>query len=140
MSNDQIATRRKQELKVEFKDVQPPNYLSAKLKKEFIELADKLVKIGIMTELDEDLLAMCLIAKDEYLDYGKMLRKAKRDKEPLEKLERITRMQSKAYNQWLSAARETGLTIQSRLRLVVPEIEEPKQNKFTKKFGGGVGG
>lgn len=71
----EIEERKEQELDVPFTDVQPPSYLSKKQKEEFNEYAEKLVALGIFTELDVDILAQYIIAKTLYLKYNKQIEK-----------------------------------------------------------------
>ena len=131
----EIETRTKTELKVDLKEIKIPTYLTSKLKKEFIDIAEKLLKIGVMTELDEDCLARYLISKESYLKYTKMLNKSTKNQNIIE-MEKLMTMQDKAFKQCRSSATDLGLTIASRCKLVMPEPkEEPKINKFT-KFGG----
>lgn len=132
LTKAEIETRRAQEIKVDFKDVKPPDYLPAKLKKEFDEIAAKLLAIGIMTELDEDCLARYLIAQSNYLNYTKLLAKAMRT-EDMDAIIKAQRAQDMAFKQCQSAANALGLTISSRCKLVMPNVEivQPR-NKFDK--------
>ena len=130
LSKGEIEKRRAQEVKVEFKDVKPPDYLPAKLKTEFEEIAAKLVAIGIMTELDEDCLARYLIAQSNYLNYTRLLAKAMRS-EDMDAIIKAQRAQDMAFRQCQNAASSLGLTISSRCKLVMPQVEviQPA-NKF----------
>lgn len=135
LTKAEIELRKKTELKVDLKDVVVPNYLTAKLKKEFEEIAAKLLEIGIMTELDEDCLARYLLSKQSYLKYTSMLNKATQQNKIIE-MEKLMTMQDKAFKQCRASANDLGLTIASRCKLVMPESKEPpKENKFA-KFGG----
>ncbi len=67
--------RENEELNVPFTDVKPPDYLTAKQKKEFNQYAEPLVKLGIFTELDVDVLAQFCIAKELYIGYSKQVKK-----------------------------------------------------------------
>ena len=135
LTKQEIESREKSELKVDLKDVSVPNYLPSKLKKEFIDVANKLLIVGVMTELDEDCLARYLLSKESYLQYTKMLKKATKENNIIE-MEKIMTMQDKAFKQCRACANDLGLTIASRCKLVMPEVPEPpKENKFT-KFGG----
>ena len=130
LTKAEIEQRRAQEVKVDFKDVTPPDYLPAKLKKEFEEIAAKLVAIGIMTELDEDCLARYLIAQSNYLNCTKLLAKAMRS-EDLDEIMKAQRAQDLAFRQCQAAANALGLTISSRCKLVMPQVEVAKPaNKF----------
>lgn len=130
LTKAEIEMRRAQEIKVDFKDVKPPDYLPAKLRKEFDEIAAKLLAIGIMTELDQDCLARYLIAQNNYLNYTKLLAKAMRT-EDMDEIIKAQRAQDMAFKQCQSAASALGLTISSRCKLVMPQVEvvQPR-NKF----------
>lgn len=134
LTKEEIEERRSNEPVVDFKDVQPPEYLPSNLVKDFNEIAGKLLAIGIMTELDEDCLARYLLARQHYLHYTKMLNSAIKS-ELLGDMEKLATLQDKAFKQCRSAASDLGLTISSRCRLIVPKTEEPKENKFS-RFGG----
>ena len=135
LTKAEIEAREKSELKVDLKDVNAPSYLPAKLKREFVEIADKLLIVGVMTELDEDCLARYLLSKQSYLQYTSMLNKATK-KNNIVEMEKLMTMQDKAFKQCRACANDLGLTIASRCKLVMPETKEPpKENKFT-KFGG----
>lgn len=136
LSKAEIEIRKKSELKVDLKDINIPNYLTAKEKKEFQEIARKLLEIGIMTELDEDILATNIIARSHYVKYTKLLNKAIKESEVSE-MEKLTAMQDKAFKQFRASANDLGLTISSRCKLIMPDPKEPpKKNKFVDKFGG----
>lgn len=160
LSEREYEERKNSELDVPFIDVQPPSYLTVKQKKEFNEIAEKLLALNIMTELDVDILAQYCIAKNLYLDYSDQLKKvlAKRNavhkwgvvdsiaancedaeklKELLEAILRRQRgddatvlmnLQDKAFKQCLACARELGLSITSRCKIVVPP--PPDENEY----------
>lgn len=135
LTKAEIEEREKTELKVDLKDIEIPGYLEKDLKEEFQEIAAKLLKIGIMTELDEDCLARYLISKKLYLNYTDRINKKIKSKSILE-TEKLMTLQDKAFKQCRACATDLGLTIASRCRLVMPkEPEKPKENKFS-KFGG----
>lgn len=135
LTKAEIEAREKSELKVDLKDVSIPEYLPAKLKEEFVDIANKLLIVGVMTELDEDCLARYLLSKQSYLQYTSMLNKATKNNKIIE-MEKLMTMQDKAFKQCRACANDLGLTIASRCKLVMPVAEEkPKENKFS-KFGG----
>lgn len=134
LTKAEIETRRAQELKVDgFKNIQAPDYLPDKLEAEFNEIAEKLLAIGIMTELDEDTLARYLLSKQNYLQYTTLLNKATRESR-ISDAEKLMTMQDKAFKQCRACANDLGLTISSRCKLIAPQIEQPakKENKFNK--------
>lgn len=67
--------RKSSEIDVPYRDITPPKWLSAKQQKEFMCIADKLLGIDIMTELDVDVLAQYILAKELYLQYSDQLKK-----------------------------------------------------------------
>lgn len=153
LTKAEYEERKNSELQVPFTDVEPPDYLSAKQKREFSAIASQLLDLNIMTELDVNVLAQYCIAKTLYLDYSDQLKKvmAKKnavhkwgvieeiaanceDQEEMRKLlEAILRrqrgddatvlmnLQDKAFKQCLACAKELGLTITSRVKLVIPQ-------------------
>lgn len=135
LTKAEIEARENAELKVDLKNVSIPEYLPAKLKEEFVDIANKLLIVGVMTELDEDCLARYLQSKQNYLQYTSMLNKAIK-KNNIVEMEKLMTMQDKAFKQCRASANDLGLTIASRCKLVMPETKEPpKENKFA-KFGG----
>ena len=130
LTKAEIEYRKNAELKAPVGDCSPPDYLPEKLKGEFKSLADKLIDIGIMTELDVDLLARYLLSKQAYLGLTSRYMKMISSGTPAD-VEKSAGLQDKAFKQCQSAARDLGLTISSRCKLVVPkEKEEPRPNKF----------
>jgi P27 family predicted phage terminase small subunit len=138
LTKAEIEYRKNTEVKAPVGDCSPPDYLPAKLKEEFESIADKLISIGIMTELDVDLLARYLLSKQAYLGLTSRYMKMLSSGNPAD-LEKIANLQDKSFKQCQSAARDLGLTISSRCKLVVPKVDdEPKENKFA-RFQKGVG-
>lgn len=56
-------------------NIKPPSYLTAAQKKEFSEIAEKLVSLGIFSELDVDNLARYLDSKYQYIQITKDIKK-----------------------------------------------------------------
>lgn len=119
MTKKEIEERREQELKVPFTNVKPPSYLNNKQKRKFKDIANKLLALGIMTELDVDCLAMYIISYDLYLSYTKTIVE-QLDCGDLESVKDVQTMQDKAFRQALSAAKSLGLTITDRCKIVIP--------------------
>ena len=152
LSKKEYEERKESELNVPFVDVKPPNYLTAKQKKDFKEYAKKLLALNIFTELDVDCLAQFCIAKDLYIGYSIQIEDAlqaqifenkwsvveslscdtETQAELINLFEAILRrqrgddmtvfmnLQDKAHKQCLACAKELGLTINSRMKLVIP--------------------
>lgn len=162
LTKDEIEKREEEEIQVPFKDVVPPDYLTADQKREFNKYAEMLLKLDIFTELDVDILAQYCIAKEMYIMYSKQIKKvlAKENavhkwsvveslavdcedveslKKLLEKLIRRQRgddvavmmaLQDKAHKQCLACARELGMTITSRAKLVIPQPPENEPDEL----------
>ena len=126
LTKAEIEYRKNTEVKAPVGDCSPPDYLPAKLKEEFESIADKLISIGIMTELDVDLLARYLLSKQAYLGLTSRYMKMLSSGNPTD-LERIANLQDKSFKQCQSAVR-SRLTISSRCKLVVPKVDDkPKE-------------
>lgn len=121
-----IAKRRQQEVKVPFKDIEAPPYLSEELTGEFYDIAYKLLYIGIMTELDENCLAQYLISKELYLKYTDLITQAM-GLFDLDGVQKLAATQDKFYRQCRTAATDLGLTISSRCKLIVPETPDDEE-------------
>ncbi len=138
LTKEEIARREAEELSVPIPaSVQPPDYIAdaPKLVEEFNDIAEKLIALKILTELDADSLARYLLAKQNYLQYTSLLNSAIR-KNKVAEMAAIQTMQDKAFKQVRAAASDLGLTISSRCRLVVPQVApEQKTNKFSRFSG-----
>ena len=150
----EIEARRASEVQPCADEIEAPSYLTAAQKKHFNKLARQLEKIKIMGETDVDTLARYVVAEMNYQTATKALRSAmkKQPKESenleeyyaqfnawLDMQDKAARSQDRFYKQASSLARDLGLTISSRCKLVVPsKDEQPKVNKFA-QFGKAAG-
>lgn len=151
-----IEARRASEVQPRTEGIEPPPYLTAAQKKHFIKLAGQLAKIKIMGETDCDTLARYVTAESQYQAATKELRQLMKkppdetdDQEVYYDLlalwysaqDKATKLQDRYYKQASALARDLGLTISSRCKLVVPATaeEKPKVNKFA-QFGGKAAG
>jgi len=130
LTKSEIKEREQSEVKAESDNIIAPDYLMAEQKKEFDQIANELKRIDIMSNLDCDALARYIIAKDNYIKFCKIVDSLPAEWEMINAIDAATKIQDRAYKQCQSAAKELGLTISSRCKLVVPKKEEPKQNKF----------
>ena len=144
LTKAEYEARKKTEITAPSDNVTPPAYLTKKEKDKFNEIAQQLIDIGIMTNLDCDVLARYVRADSEYLKLTKQLNKIKFDPdkksmiaeeqqlaEQLSKYGYLQKLQLKAAKQCNDCARELGLTISSRCKLAMPKKEEkPPENKF----------
>lgn len=143
LTKAEIEERRNSELKVDFTDVTPPDYLTEEQQQEFIKISNILLEVGIMTELDEDCLAHYLIANTNFVYYTKKIRElnkkiltAKRadiKRKAESDIDTYLVYQDRALKQCRACANDLGLSISSRCKLVMPPSkEQPKENKFAK--------
>lgn len=131
LGRKEIEERRAQELDVPFVDVAPPSYLTAQQKKEFNEIAEKLVALNIFTELDEDSLARYIIAKSLYLEYTNILKKLLKMEVPdLKVIQSYQSLQDKAYRQCVTSANELCLNVSSRAKLVIPQKPDDEDDEL----------
>lgn len=146
LTKAEYEARKSAEITAKNDNVVPPAYLTKKEKEKFNEIAQQLIEIGIMTNLDCDILARYVRADSEYLKLTKQLNKIKfaPDKkspvaeetqiaEQLGEYGYLQKLQLKAAKQCNECARELGLTISSRCKLAMPKTKEkPPENKFLK--------
>jgi P27 family predicted phage terminase small subunit len=150
LTKAEIEARQSEEVSPCTDDLTPPAYLTAAEKRRFKKLADQLDKIKIMGETDVETLARYVSAQTLYEKATKDLRKL--DKEKPERgdydnrddyivmydiwtkaCENAVKLQDRYFKQATASARELGLTISSRCKLVAPAAAEPPpENKFSK--------
>lgn len=144
LTKQEYESRKNSEVLAHFDNINAPTYLLKKERVKFEEIAKELLDIKIMSNLDCDILARYIRAETEYLKVARQLQKIKfmpdrKSQTPedeqiakqyaqYEYLSKIQNMLMKACNE---NARELGLTISSRCKLVIPkEKEEKPDNKF----------
>ncbi|MDC4242482.1 phage terminase small subunit P27 family [Clostridium tertium] len=130
LTKNEIEKRKSQEVKAPDDKVEAPSYLPENLKKEFNRIAEELINIKIMSNLDVEALARFIIA--EY-QYQKVVKKAIKMSPDNDKYFDMLLMQEKLFKMARQAAGDLGLTISSRCKLVVPTQGNDKpKNKFQK--------
>lgn len=117
LTKNEYEERKSQELDVPFVDVKAPTYLNTKQKRKFNDIAKKLVALGIMTELDVDCLARYVISHDLYILYTEQITQMLAEGVVDNTMQNL---QDKAFRQAQTSARDLGLTITSRCKLVMP--------------------
>ena len=150
LTKAEIEQRRNEEVTPCADDLTPPSYLTAAEKRRFEKLAGQLTKIKIMGETDVETLARYVSAQTFYEKATKDLRKLDREQPKRDdydnkddyyfaldlwsrSYEAMVKLQDRYFKQATASARELGLTISSRCKLVAPVKEEaPPENKFSK--------
>jgi len=149
LTKAEIAKRKKQEEAVKgYTDkIEAPKYLTATQKKEFDKIATELLRLDIFSNLDVDSLARYIDSKFQYIQLVKDLKKIKStevidlpdgSKKVVanEDYPKLMRTKNSLFNECRMAASDLGLSITSRLKLVIPQpvVDQPK-SEFEKKFG-----
>ena len=139
LTKAEIEQRQKEELNVPTDQIEPPEYLTKKQRESFDEIAQMLVDLDIMTNLDCDALAGYIVARDGWILAGKKLR-TKAVKDDPNAFDKWTKIEDRYRKQMRSAATDLGLTITSRGKIVAPVKSEPPppENKFAVFAGGGT--
>lgn len=150
LTKDEIDKRQKHEEKMRgpTENIKAPSYLTASQKKEFMEIAYKLQALDIFSELDVDSLARYLDSKHQYIQLVKAMKKIK----PVETVElesgalvtvanesypKLIRSKNSLFTECRAAASDLGLSITSRLKLVIPQTNEaPPKSEAERRFGG----
>ncbi len=146
LTKAEYEQRKNTEVTAPIDNIKPPTFLTKKECEKFKGIAKQLIELKIMSNLDCDILARYIKVESEYIKVTKQLEKIKflPDKksmvtEEAQLIEQYTQYNylSKIQNRLMKAcnenARELGLTISSRCRLVIPkEKEEKPVNKFMK--------
>ncbi len=117
-----------------------PDFLTIPQKKEFRLIAAELERLGIMTNLDSDVLGQYIQSKTNYLYYADIIEKIKAKCDNVDDLIEQTgvlkeyeNMKDKNFKQCKSCADALGLNITARCKIKKPEKEEkPPENKFAK--------
>ena len=127
----ELEERKNAEVDADTDNIVPPEYLTKKQASEFLALADELKRCEIMTNLDCDALARFVVARDDYADYVKLVRSIPKTVDNLQELKEADKLKRGAFLDCNTAAKELGMTISSRCKLVVPKKEESRPiNKF----------
>ena len=126
LTKGEIEERIEGEVRVPFTDVEPPECLTTKKQiDEFNDIAEKLVALGIFTELDVDALARYILSKELYLTYTNKLKAMLKHKDAdLRDISTLQQLQDKAHRQCVTGANELCLNVASRARLVIPKPPE----------------
>lgn len=145
LTDKEINERRAQEVRAPAARVRAPNYLSKEEKKTFVFVAKILKEIGILSDLDIGILVRYVKSESEYLkitvelqaiQFGYDPEKKESEEEQQQaqhiKYDRLSKIQNRYMKACNECARELGLTISSRCKLVMPKAKEEEKpaNKF----------
>jgi P27 family predicted phage terminase small subunit len=140
LTKAEIEERQKTEVKAKADKVKAPSYLPPPLRREFKKIADELLRIDLISNLDVDALARFLYAREQYLRVTDQLRSMdptvpvthfvtgeEIGRAENETYSALLNSQDKLFKQCRQAAADLGLTISSRCRLVVPKKDDAKK-------------
>ena len=133
-SKAEIEERKAKEVKANTDNIQPPAYLSKELIPNFEYIANQLADIGIMTNLDCEVLARYVMLENQFQQISSKLLQLNIDDEEYYK---FCNLQEKIFKQVRQVGNDLGLSISSRCKLVVPskEKEEKELSIEDKLFG-----
>lgn len=125
---EKLAIREAQEVRVPFDEAEPPEYLTKKKEREqFEHYASMLKACGIFTDLDVDCLGRYVLAQNMYVTLTKKLTrqiaKMGTDEFDVRDFDKSMVWQDKAFKQATECAKQMGMTITSRCRIVVPQVD-----------------
>ena len=156
LTKAEIENRQKTEVKAKSDNVQPPKFLGAKQKKRFTEIANELLDLDIMANIDCEALGRLIVVEDEFIainkamkktplmvkrrisletrdEYGNQIMKEIEENVVNPEYNQLQIMRGRVFKECRQGAADFGLTVSSRCRLVVARGgEPPKENKFMK--------
>lgn len=100
--------------------VEPPPYLTGKLKQEFLDIAPILIEMGTLTPVDADALARYLVAKGNYLRATQKVMDALNANDT-SAADRWSAIQDRFFRQCRTAGADFGLSASSRAGLTVAD-------------------
>ena len=132
LTKAEIEERKSKEVKANTDNIQSPSYLNKKLIPHFNYIAEQLTDIGIMTNLDCEVLARYVILENQFQQVSTKLIDLDIDSEDYYK---FCTLQDKIFKQVRQVGNDLGLSISSRCKLVVPskekeEVEESLEDKL----------
>ena len=120
-TKDELEERRAREVKApETETVKAPNYITGNLLKEFNRLSPILVRMGLLSSVDGDVLGQYLIAKQQYVSATNQVTMALRDAN-LDRAKECSTIQDSFFKQCRRCAQELGLTVTARANILLPQ-------------------
>lgn len=129
-SKKEIEEKENKELKVKLLEKLPscPSYLNDEQKKIYKKIGKQLINAGLLTELDIDSLVRYAVVSNQY---EFMIRKSNENMELLLDKNYMSQL-SKMNAELLKISKELGLTVASRSKITVVQVEkEVEENPFS---------
>lgn len=124
LTKEEIEKRKNEELPVYDDKIVAPKTLPKKYHKDFNFYVEELRRLNILSNLDVELLSNYIIIKNLYDAVVRAL-----IDNPFN--DGLVKVQDKYFKQLITLSRELGLTVSSRLKLIVPKKEEDKKENPT---------
>ena len=136
LTKEEIEQRKAEEIEFPSDEIIAPEYLLARMKREFYKYAKQLKEIGIIGNVDADLLAKYVMSEDQYRTVSREILRLDMVKD-LKTYTSLVTAQNKLFTQCRQAGSDLGLSITSRGKLVVPkgDEEDKEQTPEEKLFG-----
>lgn len=144
LTKKEIEARKTAEKKIkpQATKVRPPTWLSKEAKKEFRRLANELLTVDLITNVDVDALALYC---DAYVDYvrctriideeGLLVEYTNKAAETNKVPHPLLTKKKQLYDQMKTLASEFGLTPSARAKIAIPKQEKKEPTEFEKTFG-----
>lgn len=116
------------------KKITVPTWLPEGLAKEYRKIARQLIALDIFSDLDGAVLGRYLMAHESYLQASCFMADALEEGDA-EKVAEWGTVQDRFFKQATASARELGLTVTSRCKLVVPAPAEDQDEDDGDLFG-----
>nr|DAL69706.1 MAG TPA: terminase small subunit [Caudoviricetes sp.] len=141
IGKEKIQERQAQEkeLKLDKLDLLAPGYLTPLGQVEFMRVVEEAKKIDILDNLDLSVLGIYANAYSQYVEITQELQqtdKATRYVTEDNKISPLINAQDKVIKQIMSCSSKLGLATTDRLKLIVPQKEEPTENKYLRYLDG----
>ena len=136
LTKKEIEERQAREVKANSDNISPPDYLPENLKNQFNYIANELIEIGIMSNLDCEALARYIVLEYQYQTVTKKILSINIEDD---EYYQFVNLQEKLFKQVRSIANDLGLSISSRCKLVIPKVDkENKEETLEDKLFGGL--
>lgn len=131
LSKKDLIKRQNSEIKFSSDSIIAPGYLNDEMKIQFYNIVNELEVHGLVSNLDAEGIAIYVMAIFNYQAITEAMSKLKiiKKNKVNDEYTKLSTLQDKYFKQIRQSASDLGLTVTSRLKLVKPTNDKPK-NKF----------
>jgi len=144
LTKAEIETRKRSEIHAKSDQVDPPTWLPSDLHPEFRRIADELLAIGIIANLDVEALARLISAQRRYIQIEDEINRqmsvlvgrgaSKHPAGYTKDVQSLMRLQERVYDMCRKGATDFGLTVSSRCKLTLPKEPEKPDNPAERMY------